>query len=283
MTEDVQEQIDSVERWFHRFEVVPGMVTPGVYDPAPLLERLPLPDDLSGKRVLDIGARDGFFSFEAERRGADVLALDFMPAERTGFGVAAKLLGSSVEYRVDNVYNLSPERHGQFDLVLCLGVLYHLRNPLLGLDRIWGVTKRDMLLETQIRAGRKRRVGGVATEREPLMEFHPEDSLNSDHTNWWSPNPPALRAMLESAASRWPICRCFPPARSCTRGVSRTSTATTGGRWTALPRSTSTSSRKAASQAGRRQILCYHRASPAGAVHSAPRRITHVSMETSTT
>ena len=199
MTEDVQHQIDSVERWFHRFEVVPGVLTPGVYDPAPLLELLPLPDDLSGKRVLDIGARDGFFSFEAERRGADVLALDFMPPERTGFGVAAKLRGSSVEYRVDNVYNLSPRRHGRFDLVLCLGVLYHLRNPLLGLDRIWEVCERDMLLETQIRSGRQRRVGGVAAEREPLMELHPEDSLNSDHTNWWSPNPPALRAMLESS------------------------------------------------------------------------------------
>lgn len=199
MTKDIQAQIDSVERWFHRYEVVPGVITPGVYDPAPLLERLALPDDLSGKRVLDIGARDGFFSFEAERRGADVLALDFMPPERTGFGVGAKLRGSSVEYRVDNVYNLSPERHGEFDLVLCLGVLYHLRNPLLGLDRIWGVCKRDMLLETQIRSGRGRRVGGIAEEREPLMEFHPEDSLNSDHTNWWSPNPPALRAMLESS------------------------------------------------------------------------------------
>ena len=199
MTTDVQAQIDSVERWFHRYEVVPGVVTPGVYDPAPLLERLELPEDLSGKRVLDIGARDGFFSFEAERRGADVLALDFMPPERTGFAVGARLRGSSVEYRVDNVYNLSPERHGEFDLVLCLGVLYHLRNPLLGLDRLWTVCKGDMLLETQIRSGRERRVGGVAEEREPLMQFHPEDSLNGDHTNWWSPNPAALRAMLESA------------------------------------------------------------------------------------
>lgn len=199
MTADVQAQIDSVERWFHRYEVVPGVVTPGVYDPAPLLELLALPDDLSGKRVLDVGARDGFFSFEAERRGADVLALDFMPPERTGFAVGARLRGSSVEYRVDNVYNLAPERHGLFDLVLCLGVLYHLRNPLLGLDRLWGVCNSDMLLETQIRSGRERRLGGVAEEHEPLMEFHPEDSLNGDHTNWWSPNPAALRAMLESA------------------------------------------------------------------------------------
>ena len=83
--------------------------------------------------------------------------------------------------------------------MLCLGVLYHLRNPLLGLDRISEVSERDMLQETQIRSGRRRRVGGVAAEQEPLMEFHPEDSLNSDPTNWWSPNPRALRAMLESA------------------------------------------------------------------------------------
>ena len=141
--------------------------------------------------MLDIGARDGFFSFEAERRGAEVLALDFMPPDRTGFGVAAELRGSKVDYRVDNVYNLSPERHGTFDLVLCLGVLYHLRNPLLGLDKLWGVCDRDLILETQIRGGRRR--------REPLMQFHPEDTLNGDHSNWWSPNPAALRAMMESA------------------------------------------------------------------------------------
>ena len=55
---------------------------------------------------------------------------------------------------MDNVYNLSPQRHGTFDLVLCLGVLYHLRNPLLGLDRLWGVCDRDLILETQIRPGR---------------------------------------------------------------------------------------------------------------------------------
>ena len=218
MTTDVQAQIDSVERWFHRFEVVPGLITPGVYDPAPLLERLPLPDDLSGMRVLDIGARDGFFSFEAERRGAEVLALDFMAAERTGFGVAARLRGSNVEYRVDNVYNLSPERHGLFDLVLCLGVLYHLRNPLLALDRIWGVCKADMLLETQIRPGRKRRLGGVAQESEALMQFHPGDSLNDDHTNWWSPNPAALRAMLESACFEVTDMQVFS-ARAIVRGA----------------------------------------------------------------
>lgn len=189
--------------WFHRFELAPGVETPGVYDPRPLLVKLPLPSDLTGKKVLDIGARDGFFSFEAERRGAQVTAIDFMPPERTGFGAAADLLGSSVDYRVDNVYNLSPERHGSFDLVLCLGVLYHLRNPLLALDRIWAVCAADLVLETQIRQEGSprspRRRAPDPLERPPLMEFHPYDSLNDDPTNWWSPNPSCLAAMVESA------------------------------------------------------------------------------------
>ena len=123
-----------------------------------------------------------------------------MPPEHTGFAAAAELLGSDVEYRVDNVYNLSSSSHGGYDLVLCLGVLYHLRNPLLALDRIWDVCRGDLLLETQIRSGGASR-WPLRRDREPppLMEFHPGDSLNRDNTNWWSPNMACLVEMLESS------------------------------------------------------------------------------------
>ncbi len=130
--------IASVPHWYHRIEVAPGSSRPG-RTTLHALSLLPLPPDMAGMRVLDIGARDGFFSFEMERRGASVTALDYMPADQTGFEVAGRLLGLEDGVRWRTSVDLDPRRHGCFDLVLFLGVLYHLRNPLLALDRIWEV------------------------------------------------------------------------------------------------------------------------------------------------
>lgn len=125
-------------------------------------------------RVLDIGARDGFFSFECERRAAaEVVAIDYLTPEETGFPIARELVGSQVELRQVNVYDLSPEEFGSFDLVLFLGVLYRLRDPMLALDRI--------------------------AESIPIMQFYPGGSLNNDPSNTWAPNQACLRAMLEES------------------------------------------------------------------------------------
>jgi tRNA (mo5U34)-methyltransferase len=205
---DARERIASVEHWYHQIEVLPGLVTPGVNNSTRALSELPLPDDLSGRRVLDIGARDGFFSFECERRGADVLAVDQMPADETGFQVTRDLLGSQVKFQQDNVYNLSAERYGEFDLVLFLGVLYHLRDPLLALDRIWDVCRGRLIVETQLldnafqdSSGEFRTLASVAPELEKtaVMQFYPGGSLNEDPTCVWAPNSTCLRAMLTSA------------------------------------------------------------------------------------
>src|SRR5690349_16445626 len=131
---EVRAKIASVPHWYHCIEVAPGIVTPGVDRTAYNIQHMNLPQDLAGKRVLDIGACDGFYSFECERRGAaEVIAIDGNPA--TGFGVARELLDSQVPFYQMNLYDLRPETFGQFDLVLCLGVLYHLRHLLLGLER----------------------------------------------------------------------------------------------------------------------------------------------------
>ena len=110
--------------WFHSIEVAPGIVTPGRVPLdylRGLVQRCALPDSLAGLRVLDVGAWDGFFSFEAERRGArEVVALDIPPVDRKGFAIARELLGSRVHYERGSVYDLSPARHGTFDLVLFL-------------------------------------------------------------------------------------------------------------------------------------------------------------------
>ena len=187
--DEARAAIGSVPSWYHQIEVLPGLVTPGIHNSRQVLPHLGLPEDCSGMRVLDIGARDGFFSFELERRGADVTAFDYVPAEQTGFAAASRLLRSQVEYVVGNVYDLSRERLGAFDLVLFLGVLYHLRHPLLALERVAAVTGDLLILETEV---------DLALGRRPAMAFYPGEELHEDWTNWWAPNPAAVGAMLRA-------------------------------------------------------------------------------------
>jgi tRNA (mo5U34)-methyltransferase len=208
--QEIRDRIASVPHWYHQIEIRPGIVTPGINRTAATLARLELPERCEGMRVLDIGVRDGFFSFELERRGAEVVAIDYMDPADTGFPVARDLLGSKVEYIVDNVYNVTPERYGTFDLVLFLGVMYHLRDPLLVLDRLWDVSNERALLalETQILdSALLLRDGSFASLRDIdarldelcLMQFHPGDALHGDHTNYWSPNSACTRALMETA------------------------------------------------------------------------------------
>jgi tRNA (mo5U34)-methyltransferase len=181
-------------RWFHRMDLG-GVVTPGVTDCAVVLERLCLPD-LRGRTVLDIGAWDGFYSFEAERRGASrVLATDSFSwggggwGTKAGFELAREALGSRVEDLTIDVMDLAPDRTGQFDVVFLLGVLYHLRDPLRALERVASVTRECLVLETVVDL--------VGYDR-PAMVFYPGRELNADPTNWWGPNVPALEAMLRT-------------------------------------------------------------------------------------
>jgi tRNA (mo5U34)-methyltransferase len=152
-----------------------------------------LPERLDGLRVLDIGAWDGFFSFEAERRGAQVVAMDLLAWQRgprSGrpcFELAREALGSKVEDVTCDVMELDPERVGSFDLVLCLGVLYHLRDPWEALARISSVTRDMLVLETHVDA---------STFSRPAMVLYPGAELNDDASNWWGPNESALLALL---------------------------------------------------------------------------------------
>jgi tRNA (mo5U34)-methyltransferase len=176
-------------QWFHRIELAPGIFTSGVEDTPRKAELIQLPADLTGKSVLDIGAYDGYFSFEAERRGAGyVLAYDHLPPELSGFDIARQVLKSKVEHRVGSVYDLDPSVLGEFDIVLFLGVIYHLRSPLLALQRIHGVCKGEMYIESQISTD----LSGMTAQ------FYPFDELNNDPTNWWAPTRPCLEGWLKS-------------------------------------------------------------------------------------
>jgi tRNA (mo5U34)-methyltransferase len=183
--------------WYHRIELAPGLVTPGVHDSVAglrQLDALGLPSDCGGLRVLDIGCRDGFYAFELERRGANVLGIDYAEPAVTGFSIAAEALGSRVDYRVENVYDLSPERDGLFDVVLFLGVLYHLRNPLLALDRVRSMAARGgtVFVETQLCTE-----PALAGLQVPAWQFYPRDAFLGDGTTKWAPNLKGLTGALE--------------------------------------------------------------------------------------
>jgi tRNA (mo5U34)-methyltransferase len=190
---DLEARVNALH-WYHQINLGNGIVTPGVDDSPYRLARLDLPASFAGKSVLDIGAWDGFFSFEAERRGARrVLATDYYSWHGTGWGtkagfeLARSTLGSKVEDLSIDVMDLSPERVGTFDIVLFLGVLYHLPHPLLALERVASVTSGLLILETVV---------DLVGMKRPAAAFYPDRELNDDPTNWWAPNPAGVEAML---------------------------------------------------------------------------------------
>ncbi len=194
--------------WHQRWEVAPGLFTPGTNSVARLMSDAEVPQDLSGKRVLDVGTYNGCCAFECERRGApDVVALDIMNPVRTGFTALHAALGSRVKYVRASAYELDPDLHGCFDLVLFFGVLYHLRYPLLALDRLRTVCGGELRLETHVIEGyfthpsrMVRTLGRLAvraSRRLPMWrqyrarELHPEDG-----SNFFGPNVAAVLASL---------------------------------------------------------------------------------------
>ena len=193
---ELQTRVDALP-WYHQLDLAPGVRTPGVNNPALTLPRLGLPDDLSGLTVLDIGAWDGAWSFEMERRGARrVLATDSYSWGHGGWGtkaafeLAREALGSHVEDRTIDLFDLSPETVGTFDVVLFLGVLYHLRDPLGALERVASVTAGWAVVETEV---------DLMLLRRPAAAFYPADELNADPTNWWGLNPTAVSGALRTA------------------------------------------------------------------------------------
>ncbi|HET7478274.1 MAG TPA: methyltransferase domain-containing protein [Rubrobacteraceae bacterium] len=210
--EEARAEVAKFENWYHRIEVAPGVVTPGVHDSEAALEAMEVPESFEGMRVLDVGARDGYFSFVAEARGAEVLAIDAVALEHLqGFSTAAALLGSSVEYKTMNVYDVSPENVGQFDAIFFLGVLYHLRDPMLALDRLWSVCRPGATIWVESHTidhgfidpatGEQKSFAAVAPAlaKYPMAQFYPKGLLGGNQTNWWGPNLAGLEAMVRSA------------------------------------------------------------------------------------
>lgn len=184
--------------WFHTFEFSNG-VTGHANDPSPDKVRfMGFPDSFEGLTVLDIGAFDGYFSFEAARRGAaDVLATDELvwnwpgQTSRSNFEFVREHTGLPVRDQVIKVEDLSPEAvGGEFDVVLFLGVLYHAPDPLGYLKRVRSITRKYALVETV--------VDMLHIDR-PALGYYPGEYLNGDGSNFFGPNMLALEGLLKDA------------------------------------------------------------------------------------
>ena len=230
--ENLRTRVADVGFWWHSIDLGDGVVTPGAKSSAWLeaeLARLEL-GDLRGKSVLDIGAYDGFYSFAAERLGAErVVALDhyvwsadmpgymayrdrqmaagltvepvetlpefWRPDELPGrrpFDLAHEALGSRVEVVVGDLLDYDLSKLGSFDVVLYLGVLYHVRHPLLALEKLAALTRGTAYIETQAEVFR-------GSGRRPMCRFIEGDELNHDPSNWWTFNDAALLSMCRAA------------------------------------------------------------------------------------
>ena len=221
--------------WWHSVDLGQGVVTPGHKSPEVLRDEVAAQrwPDLGGKSVLDIGAWDGFFSFEAERHAAKrVVALDHyswavdyaqtdpycrqcraegvpvrpfhtvpelwrpdtLPGKR-GFDLARAALRSKVEPVVGDFMEMDLTPLGTFDVVLFLGVLYHMPHPLAALERVCRLTGELAVIETEALA-----LPGF--EGRAVCEFFEGDELGADPTNWWVPNAKALEGLCRAAGFR---------------------------------------------------------------------------------
>jgi tRNA (mo5U34)-methyltransferase len=197
--ETLQARAAAVQWWHGGIDLGQGVVTVGRTYPAnSLLPYLGLPADLSGKTVADICAWDGYMAFECERRGARVTAVDSWAWDkskaaltthdtgRDGFDLAREARSSSVTPVRCEVLDLDPKGLGTFDIVLFLGVLYHMRHPLLALEKVAALADDLLIVESHV----------APDSADPLMVFIPGAELNRDPTNWWAPNVACVKAML---------------------------------------------------------------------------------------
>lgn len=208
-------QIAKIPFWHHKIWLSEKFFTPGC---APINPKAyDFPESLSGKRVLDIGARDGYWTFEALRRGArEVVAIDdfsdrnAVPADLPypqweNFDLCRKILGfsESVCRRITmSVYDISEETLGRFDYVLLYGVLHQLRHPLLALDKIASICDDTLLIESPILDDFSYYGGGLGKgypDGQTLLEFYPGDELCGNPINRWSLTLQALALMAHSA------------------------------------------------------------------------------------
>jgi tRNA (mo5U34)-methyltransferase len=211
---EIQRRIETLGPWFHNLDLNGVPTAPehflGDYPNVKWQRFAPaVPQDLTGKTVLDIGCNAGFYSIEMKRRGAArVVGVDSDEEYLAQARFAAEIKGLDIEFRRMSVYDVGVLGES-FDLVLFLGVLYHLRHPLLALDLIREHVARDLLLFQSMQRGSED-IKALAQDHDfwttdifdasgyPKLHFI-EHKYANDWTNWWVPNRACAEAMLRSA------------------------------------------------------------------------------------
>ncbi|MDQ3555861.1 MAG: TIGR04290 family methyltransferase [Gemmatimonadota bacterium] len=212
---EIHERVHALAPWFHDLDIR-GVRTAPDHPLGGFLRDLwrqvepAFPSDMSGKTVLDIGCNAGFYSQQLHARGARVTAIDHDPRYLEQARFAAEANGAEIELHEMDVYEVG--RLGRrFDYVLFMGVLYHLRYPLLALDRVGAIVRERLVFQSMLRGPRGTPeleddypITETATfedPRYPAMRFI-EHSYGGDPTNWWVPNQAGMEAMLRSAGLR---------------------------------------------------------------------------------
>jgi tRNA (mo5U34)-methyltransferase len=214
--ETLRRRVSEIKYWYHRIELPGGVTTPGWAPINPAAYRVP--ENLRGKRVLDVGAWDGYWTFEALKRGArEAVAIDdfsdhlgrLASEDRSGwqtFDLCREAFGYSEERcrRIEtSLYDISEQKlGGRFDVVFCFGTLYHLRHPLLGLDKLAELCDGQIIVETHIcddfgvyRGG----FGHGYGPNEIVAEFYPANNMGDNFTNWWGSTLKCVAALIYAA------------------------------------------------------------------------------------
>jgi tRNA (mo5U34)-methyltransferase len=213
-TDQIRERAEGLGEWFHNIDLNGVQTAPNHFladYPRNKFSRFAqaVPEDLTGKSVLDIGCNAGFYAMEMKRRGAArVLGLDSDDRYLAQARFAAEVLEFDIEFRNLSVYDVAALGE-RFDLVIFMGVLYHLRHPLLALDLIHDNVAKDLLLFQTMQRG-SAEIHPVQANYDffqkshfdspgyPKMHFI-EHEYAGDWTNWWAPNAACSQAMLRSA------------------------------------------------------------------------------------
>ena len=198
---DVALKLIEGKAWHHDFEIVGGVRTHGNYSPAGLWHELQLPADMNGMALADVGACNGYFSFEARKRGAHVVAFDVRHKDNSGFGLAQHINGlTDIEYRQINILDVRPDEDGPFDIVLAMGLLYHTPDPYRALANCAGLSRERLVIESYCIDA----LLPPSLASEPVMRFIPDcqrfpeqGQPNADRSNFWGFTAACLQRMVE--------------------------------------------------------------------------------------
>jgi tRNA (mo5U34)-methyltransferase len=198
--------------WHQQWEVFPGIFTPGRSPVDDLFARTLMPQDLSGKRVVDVGAWNGCAALECERRGArEVIALSLEQPSWGGFNFLSEVTAAErTRFVRGTIYDLNPDVIGLFDIVMCFGVIYHLRYPMLGIDNLRRIAADKLYLETHLLDHALYTLNGTTEisdlaaveprlENAALLQFYKGSELQGGASNWFSLSMSALVGILETA------------------------------------------------------------------------------------